>query len=179
MNRVGVAAATATTVTVVALAEPGPAGRARACPRPPALPTTFVRRVDNEYLPLRAGTTFTFRGRQDGKPAKDVVTVTRRAKTTLGVPVTVVRDRVFVRGELVEDTFDWFAQDARGNVWYFGEDTKEFEDGRVVTTQGSWQAARHGARAGIFMPAAHRGSGERSSRRTRRTSRKTARGSST
>jgi hypothetical protein len=152
MNRVALAAAT--TLVVVAPATPVPATSARACPRPPALPKAFARRVDNAYFPLRPGTTFTYRGREDGKPAKDVVTVTRRAKTILGVRITVVRDRVFVRGELAEDTLDWYAQDARGNVWYFGEDTKEFEDGRVVTTQGSWQAGRRGARAGIFMPAA-------------------------
>ena len=155
MNRVtlGAATAIATAVIVVAPAEPGAASRARACPRPPALPKVFARRVDNAYFPLRPGTTFTYRGKEDGQPAKDVVSVTRRAKTILGVRVTVVRDRVFVRGELAEDTLDWYAQDARGNVWYFGEDTKEFEDGRVVTTKGSWQAGRHGARAGIFMPA--------------------------
>jgi hypothetical protein len=156
MNRVTLGAATAIATALVAVApvEPGAAGRARACPRPPALPKVFARRVDNAYFPLLRGTTFTYRGKEDGKPAKDVVTVTGRATTILGVRITVVRDRVFVRGELAEDTLDWYAQDARGNVWYFGEDTKEFEDGRVVTTKGSWQAGRQGARAGIFMPAA-------------------------
>jgi hypothetical protein len=125
------------------------------CPRPPALPKTFVTRVDNPYFPLRPGTTFTYRGTVDGEPAKDVVSVTRRAKTILGVRITVVRDRVFSRGKLVEDTFDWYGQDAGGNVWYFGEDTKELGNGRV-TTQGSWRAGVHGARAGIFMPATPR-----------------------
>jgi hypothetical protein len=155
MNRVALGAATAiaTTLVVVAPAGPGAATHARSCARPPELPKVFAWRVDNQYFPLRPGTTFTYRGREDGKAAKDVVTVTRRAKTILGVRITVVRDRVFVQGKLAEDTLDWYAQDANGNVWYFGEDTKEFEDGRVVTTQGSWQAGRHGARAGIFMPA--------------------------
>jgi hypothetical protein len=45
----------------------------------------------------------------------------------LGVATTVVHDQAFVKGELVEDTFDWFAQDSAGNVWYVGEDTKELE----------------------------------------------------
>jgi hypothetical protein len=152
MNRVALAAVTAIVTAVVCVA-PAKSGSARTCPRPPALPRTFVGQVDNTYFPLRPGTRFTYRGREEGAPAEDVVTVTRRTKTILGVRVTVVRDRVFVRGELAEDTFDWYAQDARGNVWYFGEDTKELENGRVVTTQGSWQAGRHGARAGIFMPA--------------------------
>jgi hypothetical protein len=54
---------------------------------------------------------------------------------------------------LVEDTDDWFAQDAQGNVWYLGEDTRELEDGQVVSTEGSWQAGVDNARAGIFLPA--------------------------
>jgi hypothetical protein len=122
----------------------------RSCSRPPGLPKVFARRVDNEYFPLRPGTTFTYRGREDGKPAKDVVTVTRRAKTILGVRITVVRDRVFVRDELAEDTLDWYAQDANGNVWYFGEDTKEYEDGRWSRRRVRGRRAAT-ARAEIFM----------------------------
>ena len=155
MNRVafGAATAIATTLVVVAPVQPGAATRARSCSRPPGLPKVFARRVDNEYFPLRPGTTFTYRGRADGKPVKDVVTVTRRAKTIRGVRITVVRDRVFVRGELAEDTLDWYAQDANGNVWYFGEDTRELDHGTVISTEGSWQAGVNKANAGIFMPA--------------------------
>jgi len=82
-----------------------------------------------------------------------VVTVTNRTKVILGVTTTVVHDQVFVKKELVEDTEDWFAQDTAGNVWYLGEDTKELEDGQVVSTEGSWEAGIDNARAGIFMPA--------------------------
>ena len=56
-------------------------------------------------------------------------------------------------GELKEKTFDWYAQDKHGNVWYFGEDTKEFENGKVVSTAGSFEAGKNGARAGIIMRA--------------------------
>jgi hypothetical protein len=80
-------------------------------------------------------------------------TVTSQTKEILGVTTTVVHDQAFVKGELVDDTLDWFAQDAAGNVWYFGEDTKELEDGVVVSTEGSWEAGVDGARAGIFMSA--------------------------
>jgi hypothetical protein len=62
-----------------------------------------------------------------------------------------VRDTVTLDGELIEDTFDWFAQDIDGNVWYLGEDTKEYENGEVVTTEGSWEAGVDGAEAGIVM----------------------------
>ena len=88
----------------------------------------------------------------DGR-GRDVVRVTHRTKQIQGVETVVVRDRAFLGGELVEDTFDWYAQDRQGNVWYFGENTKEYENGRVVSTAGSWKAGRDGARAGIVMKA--------------------------
>jgi hypothetical protein len=137
------------------LAAPASSGAAQSCPKPPRLPDadTFVGQVDNPYLPLKPGTTWTYSGKLDGESAKDVVSVTNENKTILGVKVTVVQDQVFVKNKLVEDTDDWFAQDGDGNVWYFGEDTKELEDGQVVSTEGSWEAGVNSARAGIFMPA--------------------------
>jgi len=117
------------------------------------LPRNFAGQVDNPYLPLQPGTTLSYRGKLDGKSATDVFSVTNRTKVILGVATTVVHDQVFVKRQLVEDTEDWFAQDEDGNVWYFGEDTKELENGVVVSTQGSWQAGVDNARAGIFMPA--------------------------
>jgi hypothetical protein len=83
----------------------------------------------------------------------EYVKLTRDHKTILGVSVVVVLDRVFLGGTLQEKTFDWYAQDRQGNVWYFGEDTKELENGRVVSTAGSFEAGKHGAKAGIIMRA--------------------------
>ena len=94
-----------------------------------------------------------YRETGDDGPGRVVVRVTHRTKRVQGVETVVVRDRAFLGGELVEDTFDWYAQDRRGNVWYFGENTKEYENGRVVSTAGSWKAGRDGARAGIVMKA--------------------------
>jgi hypothetical protein len=82
-----------------------------------------------------------------------VVTVTDRSKTILGIDATVVHDVVSEKGEVIEDTFDWYAEDRWGNIWYMGEDTKEFENGKVVSTAGSWEAGVDGAQAGIIMPA--------------------------
>ena len=62
-----------------------------------------------------------------------------------------MQDTVSLDGELIEDTFDWFAQDKEGNVWYLGEDTKEYENGEVISTEGSWEAGVDGAEAGIVM----------------------------
>jgi hypothetical protein len=77
--------------------------------------------------------------------------VTRQTKEILGISATVVRDTVLLDGELLEDTFDWFAQDKYGNVWYLGEETAEYEDGHVVSTEGSWEAGVNGALPGFLM----------------------------
>jgi hypothetical protein len=82
------------------------------------------------------------------------VTVTRRAKrVAAGIDALVVHDLVTERGRWVENTYDWYAQDRAGNVWYLGEDTTEYEDGKAVSMEGSWEAGVDGARAGIAMPA--------------------------
>ena len=114
-------------------------------------PSNFVRVVDNPLFPLRPGTRFVFEGEEDGETETNVTIVTRDRKNILGVSAIVVLDRVFVEGELKEKTFDWYAQDKQGNVWYLGENTKEYEDGKVVSTEGSWQAGRDGAEPGIIM----------------------------
>src|SRR5689334_22566742 len=115
-------------------------------------PNNFVSKIDNPYFPLKPGTTFIYRGETDGTPTRDVMTVTHQTKEILGVTTTVVHDRVYEDGVLTEDTFDWYAQDEDGNVWYFGEDTKELdENGNVTSTEGSWEAGVNGAEPGIVM----------------------------
>jgi hypothetical protein len=118
---------------------------------PPFDAAAFVASIDNPYLPLLPGTVFHYRSETpDGLETDDVV-VTRDSKQILGVDVTVVHDQVFLDGELAEDTFDWFAQDTEGNVWYFGEDSKEIEDGQVVSTEGSWEAGVGDNAPGVIM----------------------------
>jgi hypothetical protein len=116
-------------------------------------PDNFVRKVDNRFFPLVPGTRYVSVGQSEGEPITNVLLVTHDRKNILGISATVVLDRGYVRGELVEKTFDWFAQDKQGNVWYLGEDSREIEDGKVVSTEGSWEAGVKGARAGIIMPA--------------------------
>jgi hypothetical protein len=114
----------------------------------------FAPRVDNPWFPLTPGTTFVYRGVNDGRAARDVVKVLHTTKTIQGVRCTSVSDRLYLAGRLEERTIDWYAQDRRGNVWYFGEATAELDrSGHVTSTEGSWLAGRNGARAGIYMPA--------------------------
>jgi hypothetical protein len=115
-------------------------------------PDNFVSQVDNPYFPLEPGTTLIYRGETEGVPTRNETYVTYDTKVILGVTCTVVHDQAFEEGALVEDTFDWYAQDVDGNVWYFGEDTKELdENGNVISTEGSWEAGVDGAQAGIIM----------------------------
>lgn len=131
----------------------GPKTEIRATKPPPFRAADFVRQVDNPYFPLTPGTTLRYRGVRDGKPVEDAFTVTGRTRNLQGVQATVIVDRLYSEGRLVEDTVDWYAQDRQGNVWYLGEATREVEDGRTKSTEGSWEVGRDGARAGIFMPA--------------------------
>jgi hypothetical protein len=114
-------------------------------------PKDFVRSVTNRYFPLQPGTRYVYKGVEDGEFETNITIVTHDRKEILGISAIVVFDRVFVRGELKEKTFDWYAQDEDGNVWYLGENTKEYENGRVVSTLGSWQAGKLGAKPGVIM----------------------------
>jgi hypothetical protein len=114
----------------------------------------FVESVDNPYLPLVPGTGWVYEGEGDeGESERIEVTVTDERREVMGISATVVRDSVYADGELIEDTWDWYAQDRDGNVWYLGEDTAEYENGEVVNTEGAWEAGVDGALPGIVMPA--------------------------
>ncbi len=132
------------------LTPPTGAGSTGSLPELPQ-PEDFVAVIDNAYLAFTPGKVFTYEGETEDGLEQIVVEVTKQTKTILGVVTTVVHDQAFLNGELIEDTFDWFAQDIDGNVWYFGEDSKEIQDGQVVSTAGSWEAGVNGAQPGIIM----------------------------
>lgn len=114
-------------------------------------PANFTNVIDNQYFPLPVGATWTY-----GPPGEYVVvTVTDQTKVIMGVTCVVVHDTVYADAahtQILEDTFDWYAQDMAGNVWYFGEDTKEYDSmGQVSSTAGSWTGGVDGAYPGIMM----------------------------
>src|SRR5438045_257298 len=116
-------------------------------------PTHFSAHVTNPWFPLTPGTRYVYTGVKDGKPARDVVLVTQETRVIDGAPCVTVRDRLYLNGKLAERTTDWYSQDARGNVWYFGEDTAELSHGKVTSTEGTWLAGVDGARAGVYITA--------------------------
>jgi hypothetical protein len=117
-------------------------------------PADFTTQIDNPYWPMRPGSRWVYRETDpDRLDQRVVVTVTAKTKKIAnGITARVVRDEVTERGRPVEITDDWYAQDKDGNIWYMGEDTKEYENGKVATTEGSFEAGVDGAQAGIALP---------------------------
>ena len=117
-------------------------------------PAQFTSDVTNTWFPLAPGTRWTYREEtEDGDVVRVVVTATAVTHHVAnGVSARVVRDTVTLDGAIIEDTLDWYAQDADGTVWYLGEDTAEFEDGTITTREGSFEAGVDGAQAGVIMP---------------------------
>jgi hypothetical protein len=117
-------------------------------------PADFTIEIDNPNWPMKPGSRWLLRETYpDGRKQRVEITVTHRTKTVAGIETRVIHDVVSEKGKLVEDTFDWYAQDSSGNLWYLGESTKEYEDGKVKSTKGSWEAGVDGAQAGILIPA--------------------------
>ncbi len=116
-------------------------------------PAKFTTKIDNPYFPLKPGTTHVLVGTRDGAPTKHVTRVDTRTRRILGVDTAIIHDTVTSNRTLIEKTTDWYAQDSKGNVWYFGEATAEYANGVVTNTQGSWEAGVDGAEPGIVMQA--------------------------
>ena len=118
-------------------------------------PAEFTTEIDNRYWPMAPGTRWVYEETQgSGPPQRVVVTVTNETRQIAnGVEARVVRDVVTEKGQPIEITDDWYAQDADGNIWYLGERTGEYENGKLVTRSGSFEAGVDGAQAGIIMPA--------------------------
>jgi hypothetical protein len=117
-------------------------------------PAEFTTEITNHYWPMRPGSRWVYRETDQNTAQRVVVTVTDRTREIAnGVTARVVHDVVTEDGEPVEVTDDWYAQDSDGNIWYLGEATTEYEDGKPVSSAGSFEAGVDGAEAGIIMPA--------------------------
>jgi hypothetical protein len=118
-------------------------------------PADFSANIDNRTWPMTVGSRWVYRvvDSSDRSVKRDVITVTPRTKMIAnGIEARVVSDIVTDHGKPVEVTEDWYAQDKRGNVWYFGEHTVEYVHGRPVDN-GSWEAGVDGNMPGVALPA--------------------------
>jgi hypothetical protein len=145
-----------TTTTVTEAADEGSASSNLPQGSEPANldPAEFTTEIDNPYWPMTPGSRWTYKESEGGESLDVVVTVTDRTKRIAnGVEARVVHDVVSQNGEPIEVTDDYYAQDADGNIWYLGEATAEYENGKVVTRAGSFEAGVDGAEAGVAVPA--------------------------
>jgi len=140
------------TVAIALAAGWGSASTTQSASATSAKRSGFSPNVTNTWFPLRPGSVYRYRGVKDGQPSREVMTVTHRTKMIDGARCVAVSDLLYIRGRLGERTTDYYTQDAKGNVWYFGEKTAELDaNGHVTSTSGSWMAGVHGAKPGIFM----------------------------
>lgn len=162
--KAAVITSTGLALAVVLAAAAGAGSHGATCPVPRGServrldPADFTTRITNPWWPMRPGARWVYRETDpEGTKQRVVVTVTKKTKLIAnGVRARVVHDVVTEGGEPVEVTDDWYAQDRCGNVWYLGEATREYENGKVVSTAGSFEAGVDGAQAGVIMPATPR-----------------------
>jgi hypothetical protein len=146
-------------VSPTAGASTGVAGTSCALPRGTERvrldPADFTTRITNPWWPMGVGARWVYRETApDGTVQRDVVTVLPKTKVVAnGVTARVVHDVATEAGIPIEITDDWYAQDRCGNVWYLGEATTEYENGKPVSTEGSFEAGVDGAEPGVIMPA--------------------------
>lgn len=112
--------------------------------------------ITHSFFPVVTGQVRTY----VGAPANEafILTGLGAGPVIMGIKTTTVRDRAFEEGRIVEDTFDYYAQDRRGNVWYFGEDVTNYHydrNGNLIATDNAsaWRAGVNGALPGYIMPA--------------------------
>jgi hypothetical protein len=116
-------------------------------------PANFGGPIDNPYFSLVPGRTLIYEAHTVDGIKRNTVTTTHNTVQILGVTCVQVHDVVYLNGERMEDTLDWFAQDHQGNVWYFGENTLEISNGLIVSTEGTFTSGVNGAKPGIIMEA--------------------------
>jgi hypothetical protein len=114
-------------------------------------PDNFVTAIDNPFLVLTPGSTFSYVAMTEDAVETVEIEVLPQTRLVMGITCVVVRDRAFQENQLIEETYDWFAQDRDGNVWYFGEDVDSYENGVIANHYGSWEAGVNGAEPGIVM----------------------------
>jgi hypothetical protein len=114
-------------------------------------PENFSDKITNLYFPLNDGTIYSYQSQTEDGLETIIVTVLSETKIVAGVNCTTVRDVVSIDGKVIEDTYDWYAQDNDGNVWYMGEDVSNYEGGVFVDKDGSFEVGIDGAKPGIIM----------------------------
>lgn len=111
----------------------------------------FVDKITNPYFFLTPGKVMTYKQQRKDGTATVVDEIMTKIKTVSGIKCTVVRDTLTINDVLFEETYDWYAQDKDGNVWYMGEYVTNYKNGKVFDHEGSFEAGVDGALPGVVM----------------------------
>jgi hypothetical protein len=110
----------------------------------PSGPPTFSNplNIDNAFFPFHPGALKTFVGSDHGTKIAAIdhyLTDTRRFRFDgKNVDCRILVEEAYEGGELVERSFNYFAQADDGTVYYFGEVVDNYENGVIVNHDGSW-----------------------------------------
>ncbi|MCG8546659.1 MAG: hypothetical protein MJE12_20865 [Alphaproteobacteria bacterium] len=133
----------------------GPSGVAADSYNPAINPKDFTTKINNPYFSMPVGKKLVYQAKTGEGLERIEITIPGDTKKIMGVDTLVYLDREFVDGELVEETRDYIAQDKDGNVWYFGEDVDNYENGKLKDHDGAWLAGVDGAKPGFWIKARH------------------------
>jgi hypothetical protein len=121
---------------------------------PPIVPEEFSSEITkNPYFLLPSGKKFVMEAKTEDGIERVEILIPGWTKTIMGVETLVFWDRVTLDGELIEDTRDYLAQHENGDIWYFGENVDNYEDGMVTDHEGAWMGGERGAEPGIWLKA--------------------------
>jgi len=124
-----------------------------------AVPAGASPAVDNPYFPLEPGTSRRFEGDEVDSETGETVELRVRENVSpvteeiAGVEATELKVQEYEDGQLTETTSDYHAQGADGTVYYLGEHVNMYEDGQLVSHEGTWITGEGANQAGEFMPA--------------------------
>lgn len=114
---------------------------------------TWTSSGANLFFALIPGVQQVLQGEEDGEAVEITMTVLDETEEIDGAATGVIEDRETVDGELIEVTHDYYSFcEEYGSVFYFGEDVDKYENGEIVSHEGSWRAGIDGAEPGLYMP---------------------------
>ena len=119
-------------------------------------PGDFSTKIDNPFFAMPVGKRMSYAGKTEDGLERIEIAITGETRMVMGVETLVYLDRAYLDDELVEETKDFLAQDRQGNVWYFGEEVDNYEDGKLKDHEGAWMAGTDGAKPGIWIKAEHK-----------------------
>jgi hypothetical protein len=113
---------------------------------------TFASTGKNTYFILEPGYQLTYKGKEDGEEITLIITVLNETKIVSGIETRIVEERESSDGELYEVSRNYFAVCKETNdIYYFGEDVDEYEDGKITGHSGTWKAEGKN-KPGLIMP---------------------------